>query len=62
MAHVSEVADDTVVLDFNPPLAGKTLSYDVEVVDVRLAAEDELEHGHVHRDLYDDFDDEYDEE
>jgi FKBP-type peptidyl-prolyl cis-trans isomerase SlyD len=63
MAHVSEMTDDTVVLDFNPPLAGKTLSYDVEVVDVRIADDDELEHGHVHSDLYDDdFDDGYEEE
>lgn len=63
MAHVSEMTDDSVVLDFNPPLAGKTLSYEVEVVDVRLADEDELEHGHVHSAMYDDeFDDEFDEE
>jgi FKBP-type peptidyl-prolyl cis-trans isomerase SlyD len=63
MAHVTEMTAETVVLDFNPPLAGKTLSYDVEVVDVRLADEDELEHGHVHSAFYDEeFDEELDEE
>lgn len=61
MAHVAEMTDNTVVLDFNPPLAGKTLSYDVEVVEVRLADEDELEHGHVHS-YDDDFEDGYGEE
>jgi FKBP-type peptidyl-prolyl cis-trans isomerase SlyD len=32
--HVREVKDETVVLDFNHPLAGKTLSFDVKVLDV----------------------------
>jgi FKBP-type peptidyl-prolyl cis-trans isomerase SlyD len=63
MAHVTEMTDNAVVLDFNPPLAGKTLSYDVEVVDVRLANEDELEHGHVHSASFDDdYEDDFDEE
>ncbi|HLU12006.1 MAG TPA: peptidylprolyl isomerase [Oceanobacillus sp.] len=63
MAHVTEMNEHTVVLDFNPPLAGKTLSYDVEVVDVRMADEEELAHGHVHSAFYDeDFDEEFDEE
>lgn len=45
---VSAVEGDTVTLDGNHPLAGKTLHFDVEVVDVREATEEELDHGHVH--------------
>ncbi len=50
MAIVTKIGDKTVVLDFNPPLAGKTLTYDVEVIGVREATPEELEHGHVHGD------------
>ncbi|HWF59031.1 MAG TPA: peptidylprolyl isomerase [Nitrospira sp.] len=32
--RISEVKNDTVVLDFNHPLAGKTLYFDVKVLDV----------------------------
>lgn len=35
---VTEVKEETVVLDFNHPLAGKTLIFDVTVVDVRRGA------------------------
>ena len=45
---VMEVVDGAVVVDFNPPLAGKTLTFDVEVLSLREAAEDELDHGHPH--------------
>ncbi|HEU4684645.1 MAG TPA: peptidylprolyl isomerase [Nitrospira sp.] len=33
--RVKEVKQDTIVLDFNHPLAGKTLVFDVTVLDVR---------------------------
>ena len=36
------------MLDGNHPLAGKTLNFDVEIVDVREASAEEVEHGHVH--------------
>jgi FKBP-type peptidyl-prolyl cis-trans isomerase SlyD len=48
VATVIKLTDDTVTLDFNPPLAGKTLTYDLEVVALRPATEDEIDHGHVH--------------
>lgn len=38
----------TVDVDTNHPLAGMTLTFDVEVVAVRDATAEEIEHGHVH--------------
>jgi len=35
-------------IDTNHPLAGKALTFDIEVVEVRAASEEEIEHGHVH--------------
>lgn len=45
---VIKIENETVTLDFNHPLAGETLHFQVEVVDVRDATEDELSHGHIH--------------
>jgi FKBP-type peptidyl-prolyl cis-trans isomerase SlyD len=45
---VTTVVGDMVTLDGNHPLADQTLHFDVEVVDVRTATSEELEHGHVH--------------
>lgn len=45
---VKEVTHESVVIDFNHPLAGETLHFDVEIVGVRAATEEELAHGHVH--------------
>jgi FKBP-type peptidyl-prolyl cis-trans isomerase SlyD len=42
------VTKDEVMLDPNHPLAGETLHFAVEVVSVREATEEELEHGHPH--------------
>jgi FKBP-type peptidyl-prolyl cis-trans isomerase SlyD len=36
--RVTEVKSDTVVLDFNHPLAGKTLYFDVKVLDIKPGA------------------------
>lgn len=59
MAQVQEIGPKVVVLDFNPPLAGKTLTYDVEVVAVREATAEELEHGHAHGEDFDEEDEDY---
>ena len=45
---VISVTDEEVTVDANHPLAGVTLNFDVEVMDVREASEEELAHGHVH--------------
>ncbi|MEW6982704.1 peptidylprolyl isomerase [Colwelliaceae bacterium 6471] len=37
-----------VTVDMNPPLAGKVLTFDLDVVDVRAATDEEVEHGHAH--------------
>lgn len=45
---VMAVDGDHVQVDFNPPLAGEVLNFDVKVLAVRDATPDELEHGHAH--------------
>ncbi|PHX04860.1 peptidylprolyl isomerase [Vibrio splendidus] len=47
--EVTEVDGDEVVVDGNHMLAGQTLTFDVEVVAVREATEEEVQHGHVHQ-------------
>ena len=48
IATVVSIDGDTVLLDFNHPLAGETLCFDVSILDIRPATEEEKEHGHVH--------------
>ena len=45
---VTDVAADKVVVDGNHPLAGKALDFTCTVAAVRVATQEELEHGHVH--------------
>ncbi len=45
---VMALVGDMVTLDGNHPLADQTLHFDVEVIGVREATREELEHGHVH--------------
>lgn len=60
-AVIKEVKDDVVVLDFNHPLAGKKLEFDITVVDLRQPTEEELEHGHVHDEDYEEGEEEEEE-
>ena len=48
IARVTKVENDVVTMDFNHPLAGKTLEFTVVIDDVRDATKEELDHGHVH--------------
>lgn len=47
VAEVTKIENEMVSLDFNHPLAGKTLDFDVSVEAVRDATPEELEQGHV---------------
>lgn len=58
IAVIDTVTKDTVRLNFNHPLSGKELHFDIEVIGLRQPTEEELEHGHVHGDDLDE-DDEY---
>ncbi|MDA8717622.1 peptidylprolyl isomerase [Candidatus Poseidoniales archaeon] len=46
--NVTAVDGDIITVDFNHKLAGESLEFSVEVVDVRPASEEELSHGHAH--------------
>lgn len=48
MVTVLKVGLKTVDVDLNHPLAGKSLRFDVDIVEVRDATEEELAHGHAH--------------
>ncbi|MCA9881490.1 MAG: peptidylprolyl isomerase [Anaerolineaceae bacterium] len=56
---ILEMNDDYIRVDFNDPLAGKILTYDVKVVDVRPATEEELKMGFP-ASLLDEMDDDHD--
>ncbi|HEA15955.1 MAG: FKBP-type peptidyl-prolyl cis-trans isomerase [Pseudoalteromonas prydzensis] len=45
---IIDIQEDEVIVDGNNPLAGITLNFDVEILEVRDATADELAHGHVH--------------
>jgi FKBP-type peptidyl-prolyl cis-trans isomerase SlyD len=48
-ARVDAIEGDNVVLNFNHPLAGDELHFNVTIVGLREPTPEELEHGHVHQ-------------
>ena len=46
--NVVKIKGDVVMLDGNHPLAGKALRFNVKVVEVRAATDEEITHRHVH--------------
>ncbi len=47
-SRVIKVGHFNADLDLNHPLAGKTLTFEIEIVDVRAATAEEIAHGHAH--------------
>ncbi len=45
---IKDVNGDNIKVDFNHPLAGKTLHFNLELLNLRDATKEELDHGHVH--------------
>lgn len=45
---VSKAGRHTADIDTNHPLAGQTLEFDIEIIEVRAASAEELTHGHAH--------------
>jgi FKBP-type peptidyl-prolyl cis-trans isomerase SlyD len=57
-ARIENVGKDSVKLNFNHPLAGENLQFEVSITALRPPTEEELAHGHVHGEHG--HDDEYD--
>ncbi|GAB4292697.1 MAG: peptidylprolyl isomerase [Ignavibacteriaceae bacterium] len=45
---ITKVEEENVIADFNHPLAGQKLDFDIKLINVRDATAEELQHGHVH--------------
>jgi FKBP-type peptidyl-prolyl cis-trans isomerase SlyD len=48
-ARIDAIEGDNITLNFNHPLAGDELHFNVKVVGLRAPTAEELEHGHVHQ-------------
>ncbi len=46
--HIAQINGDDVVIDGNHPLAGMPLTFEIEIVEIRDATAEELQHGHAH--------------
>ncbi len=49
MITITKIDDDNITIDGNHPLAGLELNFDVTVINIRDASEEETAHGHVHQ-------------
>ena len=47
IASVTKLEEDRITLDGNHPMVGVTLKFDIDIIDVRDASKEELEHGHI---------------
>jgi FKBP-type peptidyl-prolyl cis-trans isomerase SlyD len=47
-ARVVGLSSKNVTVDFNHELAGKTLTFEVRISEIREASKEEVEHGHIH--------------
>jgi FKBP-type peptidyl-prolyl cis-trans isomerase SlyD len=45
---INNVDGEEITIDFNHPLAGKNLNFDIELLNIRDATAEEISHGHVH--------------
>jgi len=45
---ISRINGDQITVDGNHPLAGVVLNFDIDILSVRDATEEELKHGHIH--------------
>jgi len=46
--QIIQIDSQSVKIDFNHPLADETLTFDIEIVGIRDATPEEIDHGHVH--------------
>ena len=51
--RVMEIGAEKVKMDFNHPMAGNSLFFSGEIVDLRQASDEEIEHGHIHTEDHD---------
>jgi FKBP-type peptidyl-prolyl cis-trans isomerase SlyD len=45
---IAEIGDEMVTVDLNHPMAGKDLHFKGEIMELRDATQEEIDHGHVH--------------
>jgi FKBP-type peptidyl-prolyl cis-trans isomerase SlyD len=45
---VIKIGETVIDVDLNQPMAGRTLRFDIEILEVREASAEEIAHGHAH--------------